>query len=104
VRRPVAVVAVALLALPGLAVMAGFLRSPQLMYNHPTGHSALFTAWAHEFGRDWPKVIPSFQFYSPSPPLLRLGWSLALVAAVGLLAALSAARPLAASRGAGDDA
>ncbi len=83
VRRPVAVAAVTLGALPGLAVMSGFLADPQLMYNQPDGHSALFTAWAARLGwGEWPKIIPSFQFYAPSPPFLRASWSLALVWAV----------------------
>ena len=78
-RRWVAVAAVALAALPGLVVMAGFLAAPQLMYNQPDGHSALFSAWARQLGqRTWPKRIPSFQFYALSPTRLRAGWSLAL--------------------------
>lgn len=78
IRRPLAVAAVALFALPGFAAMAGFLAAPQLLYNHPTGHSALFTAWAARLGERWPKVIPSFQPYAPSPAHLRAGWSLLL--------------------------
>lgn len=93
---------VGLLALPGLAIMAGFLRSPQLMYNQPTGNSALFSAWAAELGRVWPKVIPSFQFYSPSPPLARLGWSFALIGVVCLLALLGLGRTGATAAGAGE--
>jgi hypothetical protein len=95
VRRTVAIGAIALLALPGFMVMAGFLKFPQLMYNHPNGHSALFTSWAARFDRVWPKVIPSFQFYAPSPPDARLVWSLALVGAVCALALLALVRPFA---------
>jgi hypothetical protein len=86
-------VAVALGALPGLAVMSGFLADPQLMYNQPDGHSALFTAWAARLGGDWPKIIPSFQFYAPSPPFLRASWSLALVWAVVVAFLSSLLRP-----------
>jgi hypothetical protein len=95
VRRPVAVGGIALLALPGFAIMAGFLDFPQLMYNHPDGHSALFTSWAARLDREWPKVIPSFQFYSPSPWPTRAIWSLLLVGIVCALALLSHRRPLA---------
>jgi hypothetical protein len=95
VRRPVAVVGIALLALPGFAIMAGLLKFPQLMYNHPDGHSALFTSWAHRFEREWPKVIPSFQFYSPSPLPTRAVWSLLLIGIVCALALLGIIRPFA---------
>jgi hypothetical protein len=78
VRRPVAVAAVALLALPGFVIMGGFLAAPQLMYNHPDGRNALFTAWANRYNHVWPKIIPSFQFYALSPTALRLRWSLLL--------------------------
>ncbi len=82
--RPfLAVPAIVLAALPGFAVMGGFLAAPQLMYNHPDGHSALFKAWAAQLdGRTWPKVIPSFQFYSPSSGWRRFAWSLLLAAVV----------------------
>jgi hypothetical protein len=95
VRRPVAVVGIALLALPGFVIMAGLLKFPQLMYNHPDGHSALFTSWAHRFEREWPKVIPSFQFYSPSPLPTRAIWSLLLVGIICALALLGHLRPFA---------
>jgi hypothetical protein len=95
VRRPVAAGTVALLALPGLAMMGGFLKFPQLMYNHPTGHSALFTSWAAQFERTWPKVIPSFQLYSPSPLVARSVWSLVLIGLVCALALMGYIRPFA---------
>ena len=80
VRRPVAISATALLALPGLVVMAGFLADPQLMYQHPDGYSNLFSTWAARRGdAEWPKVIPSFQFYALSPLRVRVGWSLLLL-------------------------
>jgi hypothetical protein len=82
-RPALAVPAVALAALPGFAVMGGFLAAPQLMYNHPDGHSALFKAWAAQLdARTWPKVIPSFQLYSPSSGWRRFAWSLLLAALV----------------------
>ncbi|HET8631593.1 MAG TPA: hypothetical protein VFL91_29580 [Thermomicrobiales bacterium] len=78
-KRPAfAAAALALAALPGLLVMGAFLVAPQIMYNQPDGHSALFTAWAAQLDRPWPKIIPSFQFYALSPLALRLPWSLAL--------------------------
>ncbi len=98
VRRPVAILGVAVLAVPGFASMAGFLRAPQLMYNQPNGHSALFTAWADHFGRVWPKVIPSFQFYAFSPTLVRVAWSIGLIGVICLLAVLSGTRAFAAPR------
>lgn len=98
VRPWVALAGIGALALPGFAIMAGFLRFPQLMYNHPSGHSALFTSWAAQFDRAWPKIIPSFQFYTPSPWLTRAIWSSLLVAIVLALAILSQARPFVATR------
>lgn len=95
VRRPVAIIGVALLALPGFVMMAGFLKMPQLMYNQPSGHSALFTSWAARFQRAWPKVIPSFQFYAPSPILTRAVWSLMLIAVTCALALLGHLWPFA---------
>lgn len=93
-RAGVGAIVAALGALLGLVAMAGFLAAPQLMYNHPDGHSALFTAWAMRFGvGPLPKVIPSFQFYSPSPTFMRAAWSvgLAWVVSVGFLWRLFAA-------------
>lgn len=85
VRRPLAIGATALLALPGFVIMGGFLAAPQLMYNQPDGHNALFTAWANHYDRVWPKVIPSFQFYALSPTEMRVRWSLALFLLATLL-------------------
>lgn len=84
VRRAGAFANIALLAIPGFVIMGGFLAAPQLMYNHPLGHNALFTAWADGINKVWPKVIPSFQSNTPSPTEVRVGWSLvlALVAAI----------------------
>lgn len=70
------------LGIPGLVIMGAFVVAPQLMYNQPDGHSALFTAVAAQLGREWPKVIPSFQFYALSSPVRRTVWSLALLALV----------------------
>jgi hypothetical protein len=78
-RRSVAIIITALFALPGFVIMAGFLAAPQLMYNQPDGHNALFTSWAAQFGHPWPKRIPSFQFYALSPVRLRAIWSIVLV-------------------------
>lgn len=86
IRPAITAVGVGLLALPGFAMMAGFLRFPQLMYNQPDGHSALFTSWAIERGGEWPKVLPSFQFYAPSPLVTRAAWSLLLIAVVIFIA------------------
>jgi hypothetical protein len=94
-RRPVAIPGIALFALPGFAMMAGFLKFPQLMYNQPNGHSALFTSWAAHFDRVWPKVIPSFQFYALSPVLTRAVWSLGLIGVTCALALLVHLRPFA---------
>ncbi|MGN6809850.1 MAG: hypothetical protein ACTHMP_03175, partial [Thermomicrobiales bacterium] len=95
-RHPrVAAAITALFALPGFAIMAGFLTAPQLMYNQPDGHNALFTAWAAHFDRVWPKRIPSFQFYALSPVRLRAVWSVVLIWLVAIpgIAGFWAARP-----------
>lgn len=97
VRPAFAWTGAALLALPGFAIMAGFLRFPQLMYNHPNGQSTLFTSWAAELERTWPKVIPSFQFYSPSPLLVRCLWSLLLIVLICVIAIVSRLGPFAVS-------
>lgn len=91
-----AALALAVAGLPGLVIMAAFLVAPQLMYNQPDGHSALFTAWAARRGEHWPKLIPSFQFYALSPFRLRAAWSVLLVWLV--LAPLLVGRPTAPSR------
>ncbi len=65
--------------------MGGFLAAPQLMYNQPDGHNALFTAWAASFDRIWPKILPSFQPYAFSPANERIFWSLGLFLIVALL-------------------
>lgn len=95
VRRPVALVVTALLALPGFVIMGGFLAAPQLMYNQPDGHNALFTAWAAQYDRVWPKLFPSFQLYAPSPIGTRLLWSLllTLLALLLFLASMFPPRP-----------
>jgi hypothetical protein len=85
VRTAIVAPIVALLGLPGLIVMSGFLASPQLMYNQPDGHNALFSAWAAERGEIWPKFIPSFQPYAISPVDERIRWSLALFVLVVVL-------------------
>jgi len=88
VRRVVAVAAVGLLALPGFAIMAGFLAAPQLMYNQPDGFNALFSSWAASRGQVWPKFFPSFQPYAPSPLRVRELWSLWLAVLAALLCGL----------------
>ena len=85
VHRALVGVAVVILGIPGLLIMGGFLAAPQLMYNQPDGHNALFTAWAAHFDRIWPKVLPSFQPYAFSPVNDRTLWSLALFLIVVLL-------------------
>lgn len=85
VRRPVAITAIGLLALPGLAIMGGFLAAPQLMYNQPDGFNALFSSWAAGCGEVWPKILPSFQPYALSPLTVRVLWSLWLAVLVFLL-------------------
>jgi hypothetical protein len=85
VRRPLAIAATALLALPGFVIMGGFLAALQLMYNQPDGHNALFTAWANHYNHVWPKLIPSFQFYALSPTEIRVSWSLMLILVAALL-------------------
>lgn len=94
-RRAIVMPAVALLGLPGLLVMGGFLADPQLMYNQPDGHNALFTAWAGQARALWPKIIPSFQPYAFSPVDQRIAWSFALfliVVALGVLGSRSGRR------------
>lgn len=91
-----ATTSVLLLGLPGLAVMGAFVVAPQLMYNQPDGHSALFTALGALEERTWPKVLPSFQFYAASAWETRLSWSLALVGLVVLAPLLALARDRAA--------
>ncbi len=93
VRRAVAVIVVALLTLPGLAIMAGFLAAPQLLYNQPDGFNALFTNWAASRGEVWPKFFPSFQPYAPSPISVRLVWSLWLAVLATLLCGLGLLLP-----------
>jgi hypothetical protein len=85
VRRTLVAVSVTVLGVPGLIIMGGFLAAPQLMYNQPDGHNALFTAWAEHFARVWPKVLPSFQPYAFSPTNERIFWSLGLFLIVALL-------------------
>ena len=85
VRRALVAVSVTVLGVPGLIIMGGFLAAPQLMYNQPDGHNALFTAWAEHFGRVWPKFLPSFQPYAFSPVNERILWSLGLFLIVALL-------------------
>lgn len=91
-RRAIVAPVVALLGLPGLIIMGGFLADPQLMYNQPDGHNALFTAWAGQVGARWPKIIPSFQPYAPSPIEQRISWSVALFIASIVLGALATLR------------
>ena len=93
VRRAVALVAIGLLALPGFAIMAGFLAAPQLMYNQPDGTNALFSSWAASVGQGWPKFLPSFQPYAPSPIRVRQLWSLWLAALAALLCGLGLLLP-----------
>jgi hypothetical protein len=92
-RRRAALAGIALLTLPGFAIMAGFLASPHTMYNHPLGHDALFTEWFERIGKVWPKVIPSYQFNTPSPVHVRVGWSLALTVVVVILFWVNLALP-----------
>lgn len=99
VRRVVAVAAVGLLALPGFAIMAGFLAAPQLMYNQPDGFNALFSSWAASRGQVWPKFFPSFQTYAPSPLRVRELWSLWLAVLAALLCGLGLLPPPRADRG-----
>lgn len=87
-----AATAVTALGLPGIAVMGAFVVAPQLMYNHPDGHSALFTALAAQVGLAWPKVLPSFQFYAPSSLGIRVAWSLTVAGVVVLPPLLALAR------------
>jgi hypothetical protein len=87
-HRAIVVPAVTLLGLPGLIVMGGFLADPQLMYNQPDGHNALFTAWIGQAGALWPKIIPSFQPYAFSPVEHRIIWSVALFLIVVALVVL----------------
>lgn len=98
VRRAVAIVAIGLLALPGLAIMGGFLAAPQLMYNQPDGFNALFSSWAAQLGEVWPKFLPSFQPYALSPLDVRVFWSLWLAVLAALLCALGLLLPLAGAR------
>lgn len=84
-RRALVGLAVVVLGVPGLIIMGGFLAAPQLMYNQPDGHNALFTAWAAHFDRVWPKILPSFQPYAFSPASERIFWSLGLFLIVVLL-------------------
>jgi hypothetical protein len=93
VRRAVAVVTVGLLALPGLAIMAGFLAAPQLMYNQPDGFNALFSSWAASRGQVWPKFFPSFQPYALSPIRVRELWSAWLAVLAALLGGLGLLLP-----------
>ena len=60
----VAIVITALFALPGFVIMAGFLTAPQLMYNQPDGHNALFTSWASA-------IRPPLAKADPLVPVLR---------------------------------
>jgi len=99
VRRAVAFITVGLLALPGFAIMAGFLAAPQLMYNQPDGFNALFSGWAASRGQVWPKFFPSFQPYAPSPVRVREVWSLWLAVLAALLCGLGALVPPGAGEG-----
>ena len=99
VRRVVAVAAVGFLALPGFAIMAGFLVAPQLMYNQPDGLNALFSSWAASRGQGWPKFFPSFQPYAPSPLRVRELWSLWLAVLATLLCGLGLLPPPRADQG-----
>jgi hypothetical protein len=66
--------------LSGGIITAGFLLSPRLMYGLPDGHSALFVSWSSQlFSVARPKVLPSFQTFTPSPVALRCTWSLLLL-------------------------
>lgn len=83
---------VALLSLPGAAVMIAFLRDPQLMYNQPTGQSNLLIELSARGQINYTLAVPSFVAPETSPDSLRLWWMLGLLALV-LLSTLATFEP-----------
>lgn len=83
-----------LLLLPSLAVMLAFFTLPELMYNHPTGQSALLLWLGERLGGNWPlALIPSL--VRPDPQTVGwtlLGWAAGLTGVV--FAGLKWTRPL----------
>jgi hypothetical protein len=77
---------VALLSLPGLIVMAAFVRDPRWMYNHPSGQGNLINALNTHTGLPFTSLVPSFVNLEATSTTVRLVWLVGLAALVVLSA------------------
>ena len=87
-RPAVTVALVLLLSVPGLLVSVAFMLDPQVMYNHPTGRSALLLTLGARAGLDLVRFFPSFVVPSVTAADVRLGWQIG-AAAAALLAVVA---------------